>query len=164
MARFSEGESPIEIIVASSLWGDEEANETRFSGLITQAASAALGNASSTVAIQLTDDNGIRILNRQFRGKDKPTNVLSFPAPAMPGHAPVLGDIAIAFETVAREAKDEDKRFEDHLAHLVIHGLLHLLGEDHETAAEAERMEAREIRLLATLGIADPYRNTELTS
>jgi probable rRNA maturation factor len=165
MAAFStEGESPVEIIVASPLWGDEEANETAYSAVIERAALAVLDPAAGLVAIQLTDDAGIRALNRQFRSKDKATNVLSFPAPPMLGGEAMLGDIAIAFETVASEAQDEDKRFEDHLAHLVVHGLLHLLGEDHETAAEAERMEAREVALLARLGIADPYRNTELAS
>jgi probable rRNA maturation factor len=171
-----EGESPIEIIVASSLWGDEEANETRFDALIERVATAVLADAGAAglVAIQLTDDAGIRSLNKQFLGKDKPTNVLSFPAAPMPGyHMPgsnlpssdmLLGDIAIAYETVTREAQDEDKHFEDHLSHLVVHGLLHLLGEDHATTADAERMESREIAILATLGIADPYRNTDPVS
>ena len=94
-------------------------------------------------------------LNRDFRGKDKPTNVLSFPAPANPeGH---LGDIAIAYGVTAREAETAGKSLADHATHLAVHGVLHLLGYDHETDAEAEVMEPLEDAILAELGIADPY-------
>ncbi len=99
-------------------------------------------------------------LNAEWRGKDKPTNVLSFPAFAVrPGDAlpPMLGDIVLARETLAREAEAEKKPFDHHLAHLVVHGLLHLLGYDHETAAEADEMEGAERRALARLEIPDPY-------
>ncbi len=111
----------------------------------------------------LTNDAGIRRLNGQWRGKDKATNVLSFPTPevARAGGEPHLGDIAIAFETVEREALSEGKAFENHLMHLAVHGTLHLLGYDHEVADEAEEMEAMERTVLATLGVPDPYAETE---
>ena len=112
------------------------------------------------ISLLLGDDEAVRALNRAWRGKDKATNVLSFPAnphPGMPGPQP-LGDIALAFETVAREAEIEGKTLADHAAHLIVHGVLHLLGYDHETEAEAEIMEALEVEALARLGIADPYR------
>jgi probable rRNA maturation factor len=112
------------------------------------------------LSILLTGDEAMRVLNRDWRGKDKPTNVLSFPAaPAISiARSPVLGDIALSFETMAREAQEEMKPLEHHLAHLVIHGLYHLLGDDHETPEEAGLMEARETAALARMGIPDPYR------
>ncbi|EKF19433.1 rRNA maturation RNase YbeY [Nitratireductor pacificus] len=112
------------------------------------------------VSLLFTDDDGIREINRAWRGKDKPTNVLSFPAapPAVAGPDPVpLGDIAIAYSTVVREADDEGKTFEDHLTHLLVHGFLHLLGYDHETEEEADEMEGLERNILESLAIADPY-------
>jgi probable rRNA maturation factor len=113
------------------------------------------------ISVLLTDDAGVQDLNRQWRGKDRPTNVLSFPAPEQPGlpgprH---LGDIALACETLLRECEAESKSFADHFSHLVVHGTLHLLGYDHELEAEAEIMENLEVKALATLGIADPYRD-----
>jgi probable rRNA maturation factor len=109
------------------------------------------------VSLLLCDDARIRILNRQFRGMDKPTNVLSFPGPDPIDAARVLGDIAIAYETVAREAAEQDKLLPDHVCHMIVHGFFHLLGYDHETDEEAEDMEAGESRTLQSLGIADPY-------
>ncbi len=111
------------------------------------------------LSILLTGDAGMRALNRDWRGQDKPTNVLSFPAapPDRIAASPALGDIALAYETLAREASEQGKTFDAHLAHLVIHGLYHLLGDDHETDAEAEAMEARETAALARLGLANPY-------
>jgi probable rRNA maturation factor len=127
--------------------------------LVTRAAIAALGAAAGTVAILLTDDDTVRDLNARFRGKDRPTNVLSFPAAPMPGaELPPLGDIVLAFETCASEAAAQGKTLVDHLTHLVVHGVLHLLGRDHQDDAEAEAMEAEERSILAGLGIADPYR------
>ena len=135
-----------------------------------QAVEAALAVApvqpcgGAELSLLLTDDKRIRIVNRDWRGFDKATNVLSFPAVPVGQIAtsPVLGDIVIAYETVAREAQDENKSLGDHFSHLVIHGLLHLLGEDHETDEQAQRMEGLEIAALATLGIADPYADSDL--
>ncbi|MGB3503222.1 MAG: rRNA maturation RNase YbeY [Mesorhizobium sp.] len=116
------------------------------------------------LSVLFTGDEQIRLLNAQWRAKDKPTNVLSFPAfePRIGGPvAPMLGDIVVARETVEREAALESKRFDDHLTHLVVHGCLHLLGYDHEVDDEAEVMEAAERRILARLAIADPYALSE---
>jgi probable rRNA maturation factor len=132
------------------------------------AVDAALAGAAVTIApgaeisMLLCDDARIRVLNAQWRGIDKPTNVLSFPAadPDDLETAPLLGDIAIALETVVREAEAEQKAFRDHYTHLVVHGVLHLLGFDHEMDEEAEEMETTERRILAGLGIADPYAET----
>lgn len=109
----------------------------------------------SGAALLLADDAALRDLNGRFRGIDKPTNVLSFPSGG--GGADFLGDIAIAFETCRREAESEGISFRDHAAHLIVHGLLHLAGYDHEEDEEAERMESLETEILARLGIADPY-------
>lgn len=120
-----------------------------------------LGGATATeLSLLFTDDAHVRVLNRDWRGKDKPTNVLSFPAfPAAPGGPlpPMLGDIALAYETVSSEAALEQKPFEHHLTHLIVHGLLHLMGHDHENVQDAENMEALERRVLARLAIPDPY-------
>jgi len=115
---------------------------------------------TTELSILFSDDEHIRVLNAQWRGKDKATNVLSFPAfPVAKGGAvpPMLGDIALARETIEREAELDSKPFDHHLTHLVVHGALHLLGYDHETEADAEEMEAAERRILARLAIADPY-------
>jgi probable rRNA maturation factor len=129
-------------------------------------AALAAGPAASgdiELSIVLGDDALSRRLNRQWRGKDRPTNVLSFPAQdgaaiSQQAGAPLpLGDVVLAFGTIAGEAAAQGKTLQDHLAHLVVHGVLHLLGLDHEEAAEAERMEALETTILAGLGVADPY-------
>jgi probable rRNA maturation factor len=116
--------------------------------------------AGVDIAVVLSDDEFIQELNRSWRGRDAPTNVLSFPAAKTPGVSPagrVHGDIVIAYETVAREAAAEKKRFLDHLAHLAVHGFLHLLGHDHACRHEAETMERLERTILSKLGVADPY-------
>ena len=114
----------------------------------------------SEVSLVFTDDAEIQAINSEWRAKDKPTNVLSFPAyPLKPGHkpGPMLGDIVIARETVEREADELEKSFSDHLTHLMVHGFLHLFGYDHMTEEEAEEMEGLETRILAGLGLSDPY-------
>ena len=117
------------------------------------------------VCVHLVGDADIRALNMQWRGRDAPTNVLSFPAvaPEQIGNARLLGDILFAFETVSHEAVEDSKSLADHFRHLVVHGFLHLLGFDHDDHARAEAMEAMEIGILAGLGVADPYALGELT-
>ncbi len=116
--------------------------------------------AGHSVNLLFADDATLHQLNRDFRHQDKPTNVLSFPGGPMPdGERPHLGDIAFARETITREAALQGKTPAAHTSHLIIHGLLHLLGFDHETEAEADIMEAREIALLAQLGYANPYQS-----
>ena len=125
-----------------------------------RAATAALGTVAGDMVVLLTDDATVRDLNARFRDKDRPTNVLSFPAAEMtlPGQAPHLGDLVLAFGVCAAEAEAQGKTLADHLSHLTVHGVLHLLGRDHEAEAEAEEMEAEERTILASLGVADPYR------
>ena len=125
--------------------------------LARRAAEAALASEAGALAVLLTDDAAVRALNRAWRGRDEPTNVLSFPA--APTAAPWLGDVALAYETCAREAGEQRKALADHLVHLVAHGALHLVGWDHQTDAEAARMEAYERDILARLGVPDPYRD-----
>jgi probable rRNA maturation factor len=116
------------------------------------------------ICVHLVGDVDIQALNAQWRGVNAPTNVLSFPAsdPARLRQARLLGDVLIAFETVSREAEQEQKTFADHYRHLVVHGFLHLLGFDHIEDAQAEAMEVLETRVLARLGVADPYAISEL--
>ncbi|MGY0799116.1 rRNA maturation RNase YbeY [Lysobacter sp. A286] len=110
------------------------------------------------LAIRLVDDKEGRAFNRHYRGKDYATNVLSFPADLPEGVTlPLLGDLLICVPVVAREAREQGKRLNEHYAHLTVHGALHLLGWDHEDEREAECMEQLEREILATLGISDPY-------
>ncbi len=113
------------------------------------------------VSVLLADDATLRGLNRDWRGIDAPTNVLSFPAldgaPPPPAGPVPLGDVAVAFETVAREAAAAGRSIPQHLAHMIVHGVLHLLGHDHEDEADAEDMERLETAVLAALGVPDPY-------
>ena len=121
-----------------------------------RAATAALGTVEGDVVVLLTDDAAVQDLNARFRDRDRPTNVLSFPA--ADSAAPHLGDLVLAFGVCAAEAAAQGKPLADHLSHLTVHGVLHLLGRDHEIEAEAEEMEAEERTILASLGVADPYR------
>ena len=125
-----------------------------------RAANAALGTVQGGLVVLLTDDDTIRDLNARFRDRDRATNVLSFPAAEMPlpGRAPHLGDLVLAYGVCAAEAEAQGKTLGDHLSHLTVHGVLHLLGRDHESEPEAEEMEAEERTILASLGVADPYR------
>jgi probable rRNA maturation factor len=113
------------------------------------------------VGVMLADDSRVQVLNREFRGQDRPTNVLSFPTgelgSTVPGQPVLLGDIVLALETARREADRDGKPLGAHVTHLVVHGTLHLLGYDHEEDIAADLMEAREIMVLAGLGVADPY-------
>jgi probable rRNA maturation factor len=133
----------------------------------------AVDRATAELSIVLGDDALLQRLNSAWRGKDAPTNVLSFPAqefggqslpPAPPGVPLPLGDVVLGFETIRREAAEQGKTLADHLAHLTVHGVLHLLGFDHEAEAEAERMEALERDVLSRLGIADPYEAAPLVA
>jgi len=116
------------------------------------------------VSLVFTDDASIRAINAEWRSQDKPTNVLSFPAyPITPGKrpGPMLGDIILAHETLTREADELGKPFDEHLSHLLVHGFLHLFGYDHIETDDAERMESLETRILASLGLSDPYGETD---
>ena len=152
----------IELLVEAGSWPEEE----ELNRLVDRAAGAAFAeigsdwSGTSELSVVFSNDDSIRELNAGWRGKDKPTNVLSFPAfPTSGGGAlpPMLGDIVLAAETVSLEAELEEKLIENHIIHLLIHGLLHLLGYDHENDAEAEEMEAVERAALARLAIPDPY-------
>ena len=130
-----------------------------------------LANARLSASVLFTGDDHVHTLNREWRGKDKPTNVLSFPMVDRPelldlaGEGPpiMLGDLALAFGTCAREAEEKSIALADHAAHLILHGLLHLAGYDHVTSEEdADKMETLEISALAKLGIADPYGDRDL--
>jgi len=147
----------IDFVIASEGWRAEPAAEAVVRRAVAQAASA-VSTARGELAIVLTDDSAIRALNREWRGKDEATNVLSFPAAESQPDTPVLlGDIVIAYETVAREALAENKPFMHHLAHLAVHGFLHLVGYDHQTDKEAKAMETLETAVLARLDVPDPY-------
>jgi probable rRNA maturation factor len=154
----------VEIVVSSPLWRSAPEIEKLAERAIgvSLAASGVRVLDGAEISVRLADDAEIRALNAQWRGVDKPTNVLSFPAApaAKIAAAPLLGDIVLAFETAEREAADEGKGFPDHCVHLIVHGFLHLLGLDHQEAAEADRMEGLETDILAKLGIADPYAQT----
>jgi probable rRNA maturation factor len=144
-----------EIVVEARAW---LAAEPRARSLARAAAAATLkaeaAPPSASLVILLADDERLRDLNSGFRGKDAPTNVLSFPTASGDDS---LGDIALALGVCQREAAEQGKTLADHLQHLTAHGVLHLLGYDHETDAEAEAMESKERAILAGLGVADPY-------
>lgn len=126
---------------------------------VERAARVARGAIEGDLVILLTDDAAVGALNHRFRDREGPTNVLSFPAAG--SAAPHLGDLVLAFGVCAAEAAAQGKTLADHLTHLTVHGVLHLLGRDHVEEAAAEAMEAEERSLLASLGVADPYRPDE---
>jgi probable rRNA maturation factor len=157
-----------EVLIVADGWRAEPDAEAVIHRAIAAAAEAVrAGSGEAELAVMLTDDAGIRTLNGNWRGIDKPTNVLSFPAlqptgRGGPDDAPrMLGDIAIAYETTRKEADDEQKPFDHHLSHLAIHGFLHLMGYDHETDDDADVMEGLEQEILAQLGIPDPYADRD---
>jgi probable rRNA maturation factor len=152
----------VDILIEAGDWPDEAA----LAAMARRAVDGIVAEIGATVAthselsVVFTDDAHIRSLNAGWRGKDKPTNVLSFPA--FPGNGskvlpPMLGDVVLASETVTSEALNEGKPLADHMTHLIVHGILHLIGYDHEDDAEAEMMEQAERRILAGLAIPDPY-------
>ena len=160
------------IVVEADISGEWD-RSTDWRKLAEEAVRAAVGAsrharlvaAETEVSVKFTADEEVRALNAQWRGKDKATNVLSFPMSDHPATAPMLGDIVLAAGVCALEAADKGIAIERHAAHLVVHGTLHLLGYDHETSdADAEEMEEVERRALAAMGIADPYEVTEVQS
>lgn len=162
------GHPETDVLIVTACWDAEAEAEAVIHRAIEAAASMVeTPTGDAELAVMLTDDAGIRTLNRNWRGIDRPTNVLSFPAIQPPAgierdDAPrMLGDIAIAYETVRREADDEEKPFAHHLSHLAVHGFLHLVGYDHEVDGDADAMESLERDILARLGIPDPYRDPE---
>ena len=149
-----------EIVVEDEAWGAVEALVSRCFETVTAAQPD--GIRAGTIALLFTDDETVHQLNRDFRGKDKPTNVLSFPADGDAAEAALtgtvhIGDIALAYGTCEREAVGKGISLKDHAAHLILHGILHLFGYDHIDAAEAVIMEGLETDLLAVMGIGDPY-------
>ena len=156
----------VDILADSPLWG--EAEDWRADVETAVAMAAAMVDAEiaedAELSLLLTDDAAIRVLNRDHRGFDKPTNVLSFPQddPDADAYGPLLGDIAVAHETVAREADEEGIAFHDHFLHMIVHGFLHLVGYDHLDDEEAGEMEGLETAILARLGIADPYADAPM--
>ena len=166
-------------LVDDPKWKTARGLRTRLKRAAAEALALSGLKGQSSLTVLLSNDRRLRTLNRDFRGKDKATNVLSFPAASsFDGRAarresagrrksngalslavaPHLGDIAIAYGVTAREAKEAGKSFADHAAHLVVHGVLHLAGYDHERPRDAKIMEPLEVKILAGLGIADPYR------
>jgi probable rRNA maturation factor len=152
----------IDVIVRSARWRRRPTAKTIVKRAVLAAAEA-VSTPPTELAIVLSDDSAIQTLNRDWRGKNAPTNVLSFPAAAAGksrSAPPYIGDIVIAYQTVAREAVAEGKPFNHHLAHLAIHGFLHLLGYDHENDRDARKMERLERNILKRLAVPDPYAPT----
>jgi probable rRNA maturation factor len=146
----------IDVVVDSARWKKLPSARAAARRAVTQAA-VIRSTKPAELAIVLTDDSAIRSLNRLWRGIDAATNVLSFPSSTARGQPKHLGDIVLAYETIAREARAEHKPMAHHVAHLAVHGYLHLIGHDHESAADAETMEQTEREILQRLSIPDPY-------
>ena len=160
------GELVLDVSVAADGWRDVAPDPAAIAERAARAAYRAGGREARTAeaAVRLTDDAEVRALNRDYRDRDRPTNVLSFPAfdaddiERLPADAPLMmGDVVVALETTVAEARSEGRLAENHLSHLVVHGMLHLLGFDHMEDTEAAIMERLETDILAGLGIADPY-------
>jgi len=157
MQPTADGRFKVDVLVESKLWQEPRMVKSLVRRAIKEAA-AAVSTSGAELAIVLTNDSAIRLLNRHWRGTDAATNVLSFPAQGAGGKPPLIGDIVLAYETVAREAHDEGKPFAHHVAHLTVHGFLHLNGYDHQRGKDAEEMEKLERKILRRLAIPDPYR------
>ena len=153
----------IDIQIQSPLWDAHPLAAQTVHDAIA-AAAATLSTADNEVSILLTDDKAIRLLNREWRGIDKPTNVLSFPAATTKASVrmPLFGDIVMAYETLKRECDDEDRIFLHHLAHLTVHGFLHLIGYDHQVEAQAEEMEGLESKIMTRMQMPDPHLARDL--
>lgn len=166
MSEFPACPVHVDLLVEAGDWGSED----RLEATAIKAIAAAFKTSelevleNTEVSLVFTDDAHIQDLNKTWRQKDKPTNVLSFPGDDSeePPLGPLLGDIIIAFETVKREAEELEIPFEHHLIHLIVHGTLHLFGYDHQIDEEAEEMEAEERLILAMLQIPDPYKDAPL--
>jgi probable rRNA maturation factor len=157
----SDSSHTIEVAVEAESWRSAVTDLEQFCRRAVAAVLAAEVDEPVEVSVLLADDATVARLNRDYRGKDQPTDVLSFPAGA-PVHAGMaqprlLGDVVVALEATAREAAAADRPLANHLSHLLVHGTLHLCGFDHEAEDDAERMESREVELLAGLGVPDPY-------
>jgi probable rRNA maturation factor len=160
MRRAAKNACKIDVLVESGLWKEPRVVKSLIRRAVNEAA-AALSTSGAELAIVLTNDSAIRLLNRDWRGKDAATNVLSFPAQNGSGEPPLIGDIVLAYETIAREARDEGKPFAHHVAHLTVHGFLHLNGYDHQRSKDADEMEQLERKILRRLAIPDPYRSSD---
>lgn len=151
----------IETTIAKGAWPDADIIENWIANAINCACECMkFSDISTELSVLLTDDAEIKSLNAKWRGHDKTTNVLSFPALNIEiGHSPgpILGDIVMGYETAKKESEIEEKPFEHHFTHLIIHGFLHLVGYDHENNIDAEKMENLETVILAAMGIKDPY-------
>lgn len=156
----------VDVAVEAPGWRDALPDAEALVGRAARAAAEAAGGrfagAAAELSVVLADDEAVRALNRDWRGKDRPTNVLSFPqaeesVTSPPGFPILLGDVVLALETCAREAQELRRPFADHVAHLTVHGVLHLLGHTHDEEDPASRMEAAERDVLAGLGVPDPY-------
>lgn len=153
----------IEIGCSSEGWARVLPDAEAVAERAAEAAWRAAGEGAAELSIQMSDDAEVQTLNRDYRGKDKPTNVLSFPAgdEGAVERPRLLGDVVLALETIEQEAAAQSKSLADHLSHLTVHGVLHLLGHDHETETQATAMEALETEILHGLGIANPYAVTD---
>jgi len=144
----------VDVAMPCPAWRRELPAAARLARETARAVLADAAIAAAEVSVVLSDDGEMRRLNRRWRGKDAPTNVLSFAT----GETPMLGDVVLAFETVVREAEQGNRPLVHHFRHLIVHGVLHLLGHDHEAEGDAVRMESRERRILGAFGVPDPYR------
>lgn len=155
----------LELVQECGDWTAFEPVADRLGALATAVAAKVDLDKPAFAVLALADDTEVRRLNRTYRGKDVPTNVLSFPAPPPPvavDGPEALGDIVLALETVVREAGEQETPLGHHFDHLVVHGLLHLMGYDHETDDDAREMESLEVEILTELGIPDPYAGRPL--